>query len=213
MEVVWLISLLLLPFLLPDDPSPGAFRTKTELRDLDCEYTTVEAASERYPGRIARRAPRGELIERSVVICQERLMQPGMRLERDEAILSSLRAQVSGLTSKARALQPALTERTWLVETHYPSAPVAEKITFATQSALVSQGLTVSDRAPMLAVGDVDVLIRMPPGEAWPAACRRYHDTGSLGEGDVLLAVMVRDLRETALHGGLCVEGQWMWLQ
>ena len=34
-----------------------------------------------------------------------------------------------------------------------------------------------------------------------------------LGAGDALLAGLLRDPRETALHAGVCAGGQWTWLQ
>jgi hypothetical protein len=53
----------------------------------------------------------------------------------------------------------------------------------------------------------------MPPSEAYPTACRRYTDNGSLGAADVLLAVVLLDRQETALHAGLCAAGSWTWLR
>ena len=213
MEVTLLIALVLLPFLLPTDPAPSLLRTKAESRNLHCEHTTVEAASRLFPGRIEPAQPRGDYTERSVVVCREPLMRPGIRAARDEAVLSSLSARASDLALTVESLHPNLADHTWMVETYYPDGPVSAKISFATRNALVGQGLSVTDRTPILAVGDISILTKMSPDVAYPAACQRYAALGSLGEGEALLAVVSRDPRETDLHAGLCVAGQWTWLK
>ena len=100
-----------------------------------------------------------------------------------------------------------------MVEVFYPSPQVSDKLAFATKNALGAEGLQVSDRTPVLSGDDVNVILRLPPSEAYPVACRRYQQTGGVGEQDVLLALVTRDLRETNLHTGLCVDGQWTWLR
>ena len=117
------------------------------------------------------------------------------------------------LARAVEALPGDIQDRTWLVETFYPTPEVADKIGFATKNALMTQGLSVSDRKPVLSAGDVDVLLRMSPDDAFIAACRRYADSGAIDGDDVLLAVAIRDLRETALHAGFCADGTWTWLQ
>lgn len=202
-----------LPFLALTDPAPGLIRTRTASRDLDCERMTAQVGSRLYPGEIDAPDPRGEYVERAAVVCRERLVRPGLRAAGDEAILSSLEASIGGLVGTAASLRPDLAGATWLVEVYHGSGPVAAKVGFATKNALMRQGLQVSDRTPVLGPDDLDVLIRMTPDEAYPAACRRYFDTGSLDEGDALLAVVHRDARETILHAGLCTAGQWTWLR
>ena len=83
----------------------------------------------------------------------------------------------------------------------------------AVKNALMGAGVAVSDRTPLLAAGDVDVLTRLPPLEAYPAACARYAAGGSLRPTDVLLGVMQLDPRETTVHAGACVDGSWLWLR
>ena len=203
----------LLPLLTPDDPAPGMFRTRSRARSLQCERVSLQTANERYPGRISTPRSRGDFADRSVVICAEDLVRPGLRPAADEAILSTLDDRANELSIVAEALRPDLEGRTWLVEAFYPSAVVGAKITFATKNALMARGLSVSDRAPTLAADDVDIIGRLPPDEAYPAACGRYFATGSLGPDDVLLAVVSRDRRETILHAGLCDRGHWTWLK
>ena len=210
--IFWL-SLLLLPYKGARDPAPGLLRSKQASRSLECERVSPETASQRYPGQIETARPRGDYVERSVLICQERLLGPHLRAPQDEAILSTLDEHALAVASAAQALRPDLAERTWLVETHYPSAQVSAKISFATKNALVRQGLLVSDRTPVLAVGDVEVITRMEPESAYPVACRRYAETGALGAEHALLAVVSLDPRETILHAGLCDRGTWSWLQ
>ncbi len=213
MEFVLLASLILLPFVIPNDPAPSLTRSKTSSRHLECERMSAETASQQHPGRIVTSGARGDYVERSAVVCRERLVRQGLRADRDEAILSTLDAKASAIAIAAEALRPDLAEKTWLVEAYYPSAPASAKIAFATKNALMEQGLRVSDRAPMLAAGDVGRITHMAPAEAYPAACARYAETGSLGEDDALLAVVSRDRRETILHAGLCTQGQWVWLK
>ncbi len=203
----------LLVFVSPKDPAPGLLHSKNEARNLECERLSVEEASRAHPGDVAPPGPRGDYYARSALVCTERLVRPGLRDARDEAILSTLDARSSELAAAADALRPELQGATWLVETYYPDPQVAAKIGFATKNALVFQGLRVSDRTPLLGAGDVQVITRMTPSDAYAAACRRYADNGSLGPDDVLLGVVSLDPRETALHAGLCQQGTWTWLR
>jgi hypothetical protein len=208
-----LVAIALLLSTAAADPAPGLAHSKTWSRNLECERLSAETARERYPGQIVDSSPRGDYVNRSAVVCRERLTRPGLREPRDEAILSTLDATVTDLASSAQSNRPDLEQRTWLVQAYYPSPPVAAKISFAAKNALMRRGLRVSDRAPTLAAADLDLITRLPPNEAFPAACQRYFAAGSLSEGDALLAVVSRDPRETILHAGLCTGGQWMWLK
>jgi hypothetical protein len=213
MEWTILLALVILPFVINVGPAPGLFESKTDLRRLECERLSALEGASRYPGEVITSPPRGDFIERSVLVCNERFLGPDVRPNRDEAVLSTLSAQAASTAARIDALSPELRARTWLVETHYESSQVAGKISFAAQTALGEKGLRVSDRTPVLAAGDVAVITRMEPAQAYPAACQRYFDNQSMGTGDALLAIVSRDPRETALHAGLCVDGQWSWLQ
>jgi hypothetical protein len=211
LQVPLLVSVV--PFVSPTAPAPGLFRSKEVSRDLACERLSAEAGNKRLPGQVAAPRPRGDYIERNIVVCQQRLMRQGLRRSGDEAILSTLQARVTNLANAAASRRPDLADRTWLVEAHYGDPQIASKIRFATQNALAADGVRVSDRTPALSVGDVDVLTRMPPSESYAVACQRYAANGSLGEGDALLAIIHRDPRATILHAGICVSGEWGWLQ
>ncbi|MEL6347259.1 MAG: hypothetical protein AAFV53_29355 [Myxococcota bacterium] len=212
--MIFVISILLVPFVFKAaNPAPGLWQSRTASRTLDCERLKAGDASREYPGEVKVSGPRGDFVERSALICRERLMRPGLRAAADEAVLRELEATVSDLATVAASLQPDLEARTWLVEAYHPSGPVSGKISFATKNALVGAGLRVSDRTPILSAKDIEVITRMPPSEAYPTACARYFATGGLGEDDALLAVVNRDPRETILHAGLCVQGRWTWVQ
>lgn len=198
--------------LLQSDPAPGLTRSKAWSRTMECERMSVEAAARLRPGLVTPERPRGDYMERSVVLCTQRVLRAGLRSDRDEAVLSDLDVRADELAAAA-ATRPDLADRTWLVETFYPSAQVSSKLSFAAKNALMGQGLAVSDRVPTLAVGDVAVLTRMSPAEAYPAACQRWAANGGLGAGDALLAVVSRDPRETALHAGVCADGVWTWVR
>ena len=213
MEFVFLGGILFVMLVVPPDPAAGVWRTKARARNLTCERVDTDAGSLRYPGQIVASPPRGDDTEGEVVVCTERMTRLGLRPARDEAILESLDARAADLATAAESLRPDLRDRTWLVESWYPSLPVSTKISFAAKNALMRRGLTVSDRTPTLAVADVHILSRMRTDEAYSTACQRYAATGTLGEGDVLLAVVSRDDRETILHAGLCADGSWTWLK
>ena len=212
MTAVLLAAMWIVPFWGPD-PSPSLTRSKEAARRYECEWVSPETAKRQFPGRVREAKPRGEFVERTIVVCTQPVLGPGVRHPRDAAILRHLEATTAELASAAASLRPDLADRTWLVEVFYPNAQVSPKIGFATKAALMDDGLQVSDRAPVLGASDVEVLTRMPPSVAYPAACTRYTDTGSLDSGHALLAVLVRDPRETILHAGVCADGQWMWLR
>ena len=44
-------------------------------------------------------------------------------------------------------------------------------------------------------------------------ACARYRAHQSLGDSDAFLGLMIVDPRETTLHAGLCLRGEWRWLR
>lgn len=207
------VGLALLPALFKPDPAPGLTVSRSRSRSLECAWMNPAVGSERHPGEITPDSPRGDFVARRALVCDERLARPGLRDARDEAILTSLDPLVADLTAAAGDLHPELADRTWLVETYYPNAQVSGKLSFAAKDALVGKGRRVSDRTPFLSAGDVDVLTRMPPEEAYPAACRRYTDNDSLHAGDALLAIVSRDPRETILHAGICADGRWSWLK
>jgi hypothetical protein len=195
------------------DPMPGLTRTKSQMRNWDCERRGTREVAEEYPGRIVSSESRGTDPDRVTMVCTERLTRPGLRSPRDEALLSTLEPTANALATSAAAAHPELADHTWLVEVFYPSVPVAGKLGFAVKNALVARGLQVSDRVPTLGAGDLMVLTRLPPFEAWPAACGRYAATGTLRPGDALLAVVHLDPRETMVHAALCVDGGWSWLR
>ncbi|MCA9541796.1 MAG: hypothetical protein KC620_23025, partial [Myxococcales bacterium] len=102
---------------------------------------------------------------------------------------------------------------TWLVEVFHPEVAVGQKISFAVKNALLDRGLHASDRAPALAAGDIEVIGAVEPERAYPLVCARYAAAGSLRPDDALMAVVLRDPRETMLHVGVCADGRWRWLR
>ncbi len=206
-----MISVAFLPLLFPAAPAPGLARSRAWARQYDCERIADEVALQRYPGRVRPSSPE-EDPDRTVVICHQRLLSEGLREPRDEAVLRDLRDTADAIAVATEGLRPGLGEVTWLVDVHYPDGAVADKIGFATKNALMKRSLSVSDRVPLLTASDLGVLTRMPPEQAYPKACRRYHDTGSLGDDEVLVAVVQLDVRQTTLLAGICHQGRWGWL-
>jgi hypothetical protein len=204
------------PYADPSDPMPSLAVSRTRSRTYECSPVDAARGSQLYPGRVDRVYSRGDVLQPDSFVCRQRLLHnldSGARSSLDGAILASMTPLVTDLAGLAASVDPALTERTWLVEAFYPDPAVQTKIAFAAKNALMDAGVSVSDRAPVLGVGDVAVLTRMAPADAYPAACIRYSAIGSIGPDDVLLAVVHRDPRETTLHAGLCVDGAWRWLR
>lgn len=190
------------------DPINGLLPDYEALEELDCEALSTEGATRLKQGEVPQ-AERGDRLERRAVICRERLLPRRARRAQDDAILSTLRARADALAS----LTNTHPERTWLVDVHHPRPAVGQKIGFAVKNALLDRNRRVTDRAPTLAAGDIEVIGRLSHAKAWPLACMRYRAVGSLGDGDALLAVVLRDHRETLLHAGTCIDGQWRWLR
>lgn len=180
---------------------------------MECERVPVSVAIARYPGVVRPPDPRGDLVEREVLICSEKLMNPDLRSPADEAILSSLDQTAQDIAGLATAARPELRDKTWLVESHTANPEVSAKLSFAAKNALVNQGMTVSDRSPILGFDDIQVITRLSPMEAWPAACFRYAQNESMGPDDALLASVVLNPRETIVHSGVCAQGVWTWLR
>jgi hypothetical protein len=195
------------------DPAPGVLRSKEYHRRLECERLSAEAASRERPGQIPPARPRGEYQDRTALICKQRVLRDGLRTPRDEAVLASLDTTMADFARTAVSNRPDLAGRTWMVEVFHPSAQVSAKVAFAGKNALMQQGVAATDRVPLLGAGDLDVLTRLPPEQAYPGACLRYWTTGGLRADDALLAIVSLDPRETSLHLGVCTDGTWTWLR
>lgn len=193
------------------DPAFGIWWSKEEVRNLECTRMSQTLAHELHPGQVPEVPPRGASVNTDVLTCTRRITRQGERSARDELILSSLSQMVGGLTQVASALHPG--EVTWRVDAFYPEPTVAAKISIAARTALAERGRKVSDRVPVLAAGDLAVLGRMPAVKAYPLACARYFAQRVLAEQEVFLGLMIVDPREAQLHAGLCVRGEWRWLQ
>jgi hypothetical protein len=209
MELLLYIFFFSLPSLVETvrDPIDGLLPAEVDAAELECEPLSSQGAERLSPGEIPE-PERGDSLDRRAVICRERIMPSNTRRAQDNAILMDLRRQAKTLASVA-----ADTERTWLVEVYYPRPAVAQKINFAVKAALLERDFTVTDRSPALAAGDIEVIGRLSHDRAWPVACLRYRATGSVGPKDALLAVVLRDARETILHAGTCIDGRWRWLR
>ena len=194
------------------DPAPGIATGQNEARNFECERVGQVEAHDRYPGDIPPVPARNDTESKvDALLCQARFVSLDARLPRDEAILSRLRMSVGALTQLASALHPG--DVVWHVDAFYPEPTVAMKISVAAKTALFEHGRAVSDRVPTLAAGDISVLIRMPPKQAYAVACKRYFAENVLGARDVFLGLMIVDARETQLHAGVCQAGQWRWVQ
>lgn len=195
--------------LLRPDPAPALWRSRERARDMECVALSAEVAQQQRPGAFAPASPRGALAERQLVQCREPYLPARLRAPADSTVLFDLSARAEEIAGAAVALRPDLAGRTWRVEAHHANAAVAEKLRFAGATALMARGLSLSDRAVYLGAGDIDVLTRLDPDEAWPIACHRY----ALGESEALLVLLSRDRRESAVHAGLCADARWEWLR
>jgi len=213
MEFLLLILLMPLPVfgVRANDPIAGPWQSKEEARNLECTRLGQSQAHELHPDQVPEESPRGSFGVTDALSCTQRFMRYGERPDRDEVILSSLRQTVGEITQVASALGSG--ELTWHVDAFYPGPAVAAKISVTARTQLAERGLKVSDRVPVLAAGDIAVLGRMPASKAYPLACRRYFEQGVLKEQDAFLGLMLVDARETQLHAGLCMRGEWRWLR
>lgn len=193
------------------DPAPSAYKSIERARSLECERLLGEVAEQEKRGRIKPGRPRGVYSDRDVLACRQRLLPEGLRQPGDEAILRDLEGRASRVASQVASTDGA--DRTWLVEAFTVNPDVGTKVAFATKAALVQEKLRVSDRVPVISAADLQVITSLPPAEAYPVACARWHATGQLRPTDVLLAMVTRHPRETNLHPGLCLDGRWSWLQ
>lgn len=190
---------------------PLVLEGRARRRNLDCVRLSQEEAFARYPGQVSA-PPAREIADANVDVltCSQRYLRPGDRPARDEAILSTLTTQVTGLAESASALVPG--DVVWHVDAFYPSARVGQKISVAAKTVLAERGLAVSDRVPTLAAGDVAVLATLPPSDVYRLACSRAWALSVLRADEVLLGLMVVDPKETQLHAGVCHRGEWRWV-
>ena len=193
------------------DPAPGTWRSKEESRNLDCIRVTQARAHELYPGDVPEVPGRSTTGITDALVCSTRFVRQSSRPARDEVILSTLRQSVGEIVGAANALAPI--RSVWHVDAFYPDAAVASKISVAARMDLAERGRKVSDQVPVLAAGDIAVLAHLEAREAYPLACLRYFKSGVLSERDAFLGLMILDAREAQLHAGLCLQGEWKWLQ
>ena len=196
-----------------NDPVDGWLAPDVVAQDLDCRSLSAAAGRVLAPGELPDPAARQDFLERRAVLCRERIMPNGSRRGQDDAVMFALARFSQDLAALVADEVPGGRERTWLVETFYPDAQVTQKLTFAAKNALHARGVAVSDRTPVLAAGDLEVLWNQSSAEAYPMACKRYASSGALSSKEALLAVVSRDLRSTILSAGVCVDGYWRWLQ
>ncbi|MDX2020585.1 MAG: hypothetical protein SF187_10110 [Deltaproteobacteria bacterium] len=195
------------------DPSAGVLRGKQEARNLECQRISAAEAHARHPVQVPEPPARATGAQVDALDCQRLYMREGERPARDEMVLSSLRRDVAELVAAARAKVPHEPPLVWHVDAFYPDQAVAAKVAVAARTHMAELGLTVSDRVPLLAAGDIAVLGRLPAQQSYPTACARYVDQGVLGDDHVFMGLMIVDGREGQLHAGLCRRGQWTWLR
>ena len=199
--------------LFPGWTAPGVFRSKAQTRSVICTPLEPRQAAEAHPDLLSQPHPRGDYFSRSLENCAERVLRKGFRDTRDEVVLAHLDDESAAIVQAVVGTRPDLRSRTFLVEAHYPGGAMSHKIRFATQNALMETGLGVSDRRPLLTTEDVVVLSQLSPDLAYAGACERYHRSGGMRQTDALVAVLVRDPRQTDLQAGVCADGRWMWIR
>ena len=145
------------------------------------------------------------------LVCRHRVAEAGQRRPREEAILSRLGDEVDELTGLAVPL--VADDARWFVDAFYPDPRMVGKIAVASRMALAERGKRVSDQAPLLSAGDLEVLHALPMKDAIRAACRRLFSSGSLQPGDAFLTVALLHRDETQLHAGVCADGGFRWVR
>lgn len=213
MEPLFALLLPLLPFLSDADVDPASrfWLGRQHLRTYACDFTTHAEAHERYPGRVPEPPPRFVTArETHAMICLPPILPEGVKGPRDELVLDGLKARMDALAS--RALVALEADVRWVVDAYYPSPRVSVRIATAARAALAERGLPVSNRAPLLAAGDLLVMRELSLVRAFSLACQRYAAEGGLADDEALLAVVLPDPRASELVAGVCHQGRFRWL-
>lgn len=195
-----------------DNPADPIFQGRRAVRNLDCTRMPQAQAHALYPGRVPEPAPRTQtLTDIDALVCKRRIIAYDERPARDELILTTLRQTTAALTQAAVALGKR--ETLWYVDAFYPDARISSRIAVAARTELVERGARVSNKVPVLAAGDLLVLRDLRVPDAFPLACTRYAAEQLLNDHEALLAITLVDDRESQLHAGVCLDGQWQWLR
>jgi hypothetical protein len=210
MRAAWLVTALVLAGCI-HDPSAGIFRSKEEMRNLECKRMSHAQGHQLYPGVVPDLPPRGAYWTTDAIVCGARIVKLNERPAQDEAVLTTLSQSVGELTRLATGAAPP--DTLWHVEAFYPQMSVAQKIAIAARVDLAEHGFRVSDRVPVVAAGDVAVLKRVTGDKFFHVLCRRYFAENGLHEGDGFLGITPLFAIETQLHAGVCLSGKWRWLE
>jgi hypothetical protein len=200
------------------DPIQQAWLGRSHTRDLSCERVSQAEAHRRFPATVPATAMRSTtFMDVDALVCARRLVPVGERDARDDVIVSQLGTEVAAIVGAvAGVVDPADMGEGGgrvFVDAWYPSPPVAQKIAIATRQALAQGGHRVSNLAPLLAAGDVEVLQSLSIAEALPVTCARLFAEQTLTGRDVFVGVALLRDNETQLHAGLCQKGRWQWLR
>lgn len=201
---------------LVNDPVNVAWEGRQEARQFECERLSQAEAHRRNPAMVPPPHPRATaLMQIDALVCKRPIRTAGALSPRDELILGRLRDDVGELSGLAASTGDKNTH--WVVDAFFPDPVMVRKITTATRVALAEQGYLVSDQPPLLSAGDAEVFRTLPVRDALPLACRRLHDSGALGRGSdeevAFLAIALLHEKESQLHAGTCVRGEYRWLR
>ena len=194
------------------DPIQQAWLGREHTRQLECERVSQAEAHRRFPADVPATAMRtSTIMELDALVCARRLVPWGTLHPRDEVILSNLSAEVAAIVGGVVGAVPVGSRV--VVDVWYPSPQVAQKIAIATRQSVADTGHRVSNLAPLLAAGDVEVISALPPADALPVACARLFAEQTLTGTDAFVGVALLRDNETQLHAGLCQKGRWVWLR
>ena len=194
------------------DPIQQAWLGREQTRQLECERISQAEAHKRFPAEVPATAMRtSTMMELDALVCARRVVPWGTLHPRDEVILSTLSTEVSAIVGGVAGAVPVGSRV--VVDVSYPSPQVAQKIAIATRQSLADAGHRVSNLAPLLAAGDVEVLSALTPAEALPVGCARLFAEETLTGTDAFVGVALLRDNETQLHAGLCQKGRWQWLR
>ena len=190
-----------------NDPGLGIIREPKETRRHECTPLDLNTARKIRPEAFGKNYPRGDFLNREAFLCQEQIVEPGLRSPQTEQLITHLSSLTTTLAAKIQAAHPNV--QRWMVEVHSDEPVVGHKVDFATKVALSELGLQVSDHVPNLRPTDLGVIGRLSHSQAHDVSCRRLIDDFQIDRGDALIRILVVDPRQTNLIYGVCTQAGW----
>lgn len=193
-----LASLLFFGWLL--SPSRAHLRSQIELEDrrqLDCRGSSMDGRR----ANVSAYAPENDLdlhSSDSLIVCQQKILPPGLRPLRSEDLLRNSQSFAERLLRKMQ-LEPRWKEKDWTVEVLIERPELQQKLSFAIKTELVQGDFRIRHRTPAS-----EPLVGLKLDE-WRESCAAA-STGAR------LFVYLPSPKSSQLQAAACTEEGWKWL-